>query len=310
LRMAPLRGFAVPGVRERILSALFADDTTVYLSAFDDYGLLLTVLSRWCAASRARFNSEKTELLPMGPKAYRDRVLETRCLGNGTSIIPLDVRIVPDGTAIRLLGAWVGNGINQCAVWSPMLRKIEENLQKWNKRRPTVKGKGLIVGLEVGSRSQYLTRVQGMPKAVESLLVKLIRIFLWGESVKTPPVAAKTLYDHPKNGGLGLLDIESRNEAVEIMWVKDYLLLSQARPRWAYVADVLFARAVTADSRKFDRAARVNVFLQTWRVSLSPVARLPDYLRSMIRVARKFHVRFDAIDPCDALKDALPLWRH
>ncbi|KAI0720821.1 hypothetical protein C8T65DRAFT_558559, partial [Cerioporus squamosus] len=95
------------------------------------------------------------------------------------------------------------------------------------------------------------------------------------------------------------------------MWIKDYLNLSATRPRWAYIfSDVLLANAVMADSRRFDRAARVNVFLQSWQVSLSTVVRLPEYLRSMIRTARKFGVRFDALDPCDAIKDALPFWRH
>lgn len=92
--------------------------------------------------------------------------------------------------------------------------------------------------------------------------------------------------------------------------MKDYLMLSAARPRWAYVADVLLAKAVTADSRSFDCAARVNVFLQSWQVSLSSMVRLPEYLRLMIRLARKFEVRFDALDPSDEIKDALPLWRH
>ncbi len=201
LREAPLRGFSIPGVRERILTAFFADDTTVYLSARDDYGVMLAVICRWCAASRARFNVDKTELLPIGSKAYRDRVVESQSLGNGASLIPLDVRIVPDGAAIRLLGAWVRNGISQKAVWAPMLRKIEENLTRWNRRKPTLKGKRLVVGLEVGSRTQYLTRVQGMPKVVEAELTKLVRKFLWGESVRTPPVAMKTLYDSPTRGG-------------------------------------------------------------------------------------------------------------
>ncbi|TFK94841.1 hypothetical protein K466DRAFT_617099, partial [Polyporus arcularius HHB13444] len=94
------------------------------------------------------------------------------------------------------------------------------------------------------------------------------------------------------------------------MWIKDYLMLSAARPRWAYVADVLLAKAVTADSRSFEREARINVFLQSWRVSLSHMVKLPGYLRSLIRIARKFDVRFDALDPGDDIKDALPFWRH
>ncbi|KAI0705071.1 hypothetical protein C8T65DRAFT_556394, partial [Cerioporus squamosus] len=229
LRSAPLWGFTIPGVSERILTALFADDTTVYLSAGDDYNLLLSILWRWCDASRARFNVEKTELLPLGPKAYRDKVVATRCLHDGGVPIPLDVRIVPDGTAMRLLGAWVGNKICQKSVWSPLLKKVEENLLKWDKRRPTLKGKRLVVGLEVGSRSQYLARVQGMPVSVELAFEKLVRKFMWGNAAASPPISVKMLYDMPTNGGLSLLDLKARNQAIDIMWVKDYLNISCSR---------------------------------------------------------------------------------
>ncbi|KAI0720985.1 hypothetical protein C8T65DRAFT_533772, partial [Cerioporus squamosus] len=94
------------------------------------------------------------------------------------------------------------------------------------------------------------------------------------------------------------------------MWVKDYLMLSGSRPKWAYVADVLLAKAVTADSRSLDRAVRVNAFLQTWNISTASNVSLPPYLKSMIKMAVKYGVRFQAIDPSDALKDALPIWRH
>ncbi len=310
LRAAPLRGFTIPGVRCRIITALFADDTAVYLSAQDSYGTLLLVLERWCAASRARFNADKTELLPIGPKSYREKVLTTRCLNDGGVPIPLDVRIVPDGTAMRLLGAWVGNRVCQNSVWAPMLKKVEENLSSWDRRRPTLKGKRLIVGLEVGSRTQYLARVQGMPKTVEVAFLKVIRKFLWGKAATHPPIALKILYDPVQTGGLDMLDLEARNTAISMMWMKDYLNLSGARPRWTGVADVIFARAVTADSRNLDRDVRVNMFLQTWRVNAASSSKIPYYLLSMLKAANKFNVRFDAIDPSDELKDALPFWRH
>ncbi len=310
LRAAPLRGFTIPGARARILTALFADDTAVYLSANDSYGTLTAVLRRWCAASRARFNVDKTELLPLGPKSYRAMVVATRCLQPGGDPIPLDVRIIADGTAMRLLGAWIGNQVCQKGVWAPMLRKTEENLLSWGRRRPTMKGKKLVIGLEIGSRTQYLAKVQGMPKAVEVEFLKLIRNFIWGAAAMHPPIALNVLYNPVVKGGLALLDLVARNQAIEVMWMKDYLNLSRSRPRWAAVADVVFAHAVTADSRSLDRDARVNLFLQSWRVSMASSSTIPPYLLSMMKAAHKYNARFDAIDPSDELKDALPFWRH
>ncbi len=309
LRAAPLRGFSVPGLTERLLVALFADDTTVYLSAEDDYATLTSVLERWCAASRAKFNVPKTEVIPVGPKPYRDWVRATRTLKPGGCIIPLEVRIVPDGVPVRLLGAWVGNDISQKDIWQKTVLTISAGLTRWGSRRPTLRGKRLAVGFEVGSRTQFLTRVQGMPADVEARLITLIRGFVWG-NVRTPPVAMATLGSPLSKGGLALLDLHARNEAVEMIWVREYLTFGTNRPRWAAVADLLFARAVTAGDRRVDPSARINAFLQTWSISSSAQAPLPYYLRSLVRVARKFRVRFSALAPSEGLKDSLPIWYH
>ncbi|KAI0702815.1 hypothetical protein C8T65DRAFT_516421, partial [Cerioporus squamosus] len=229
LRAAPLRGYCIPGMADRLLTALFADDTTVYLSARDDYATLLAVLDRWCAAARASFNAPKTELIPVGSKAHRARVIATRCLRVGGAPIPLNVRIVPDGVPVRLLGAWVGNGICQDAVWQPMITRIVANLEKWGRRRLTLKGKKLAIGFELGSRTQYLTRVQGMPLSVEARLIKAVRRFIWG-NVATPPMRLETLYLPCSKGGIDLLDLKLRNEAIELVWLREYLDMTPLRP--------------------------------------------------------------------------------
>ncbi len=50
----------LPGMTERLLVKLFADDTTVYLSEEDDFEELQETLDGWCVASTARFNVAKT----------------------------------------------------------------------------------------------------------------------------------------------------------------------------------------------------------------------------------------------------------
>ncbi|KAI0706714.1 hypothetical protein C8T65DRAFT_527162, partial [Cerioporus squamosus] len=309
LRAAPLRGYLIPGMNGRILTTLFADDTTVYLSAQDEYSTLEQVLNDWCVASRARFNAPKTELIPVGSKAYRTRVCASRCLREGGSPIPLTVRIVPDGAPVRLLGAWIGNEVCQKAIWLPLVNKIRANLDRWGRRKLTLKGKKLAVGIEVGSRTQYLTRVQGMPLSVVADLRKVIRHFVWGHG-RTPPINEETLYLPIHEGGLDLLNLKARNEAIELIWMREYLDLTPLRPRWAYVADVMLARAVTVDSRQVDLSVRVNAFLQSWKVSMSSQIVLPSYLRDMLRVANKHRVRLDVIDPVEALRDAMPIWSH
>ena len=175
LRKSPLRGIEVPGVAERVLAALYADDSSVFMHETDKYETLDEVLTKWCRGSRAMFNRPKTELIPMGEKKYREMVYKERRLTEGGPRLPEGIKIAEDGKATRLLGAWIGNDIDNSVPWSKLVTIIQTNLARWAKRNPTLTGRKLIVGLEVGSRTQYLARVQTMPKSVEKNIVNIIR---------------------------------------------------------------------------------------------------------------------------------------
>lgn len=69
-----LTGFEVPGLETKILINLYADDTTVYMSESDKYTTLENLLTTWCKASGAKFNLEKTEIIPIGSRQHRTRI--------------------------------------------------------------------------------------------------------------------------------------------------------------------------------------------------------------------------------------------
>ncbi|OSC98483.1 hypothetical protein PYCCODRAFT_1375096, partial [Trametes coccinea BRFM310] len=110
--------------------------------------------------------------------------------------------------------------------------------------------------------------------------------------------------------GLALLNLKARNEAVDLMWVKDYLRLDDTRPAWAVVADHLLARAAASEHKHVDPAVRTNTFMQTWKVSRRIATGLPADLRRMLKVAEKHEVRLFAPKPSAAVRNALPIWYH
>lgn len=71
LRKSDLTGYQIPGARDRLITTLFADDTTVYLSEGDSVASLEEMLDKWCKASGAKFNLDKTEIIPIGTEKYR-----------------------------------------------------------------------------------------------------------------------------------------------------------------------------------------------------------------------------------------------
>lgn len=303
LRKSDLQGFHIEGERERLITTLFADDTTVYLSEHDEYAELEQILDRWCNASLAKFNLGKTQLLPIGTEEYR-----TEYLVSGAPPSQRD-KTVAQGQAIRLLGAWIGNGADQIAIWSPRIEKTQKDLNRWKACHPSLAGKALIVQMVIGGGTQYLTKVQGMPQEIERCFIKMITSFVWGEG-KRADVNYDTLCLRPEQGGIGLLDIRARNKAIDLSWIRQYADLSPKRPTWGAVADILIGRAITRDSGKVHSLARFHTFLQTWRADTRPAGGLPAPIRSILKSAKEMSVTFAAIKPTRRLKKGLPIWYH
>jgi hypothetical protein len=101
LRKSQLKGLSFPEVQERILSCLFADDTTIFLSQEDTVRQLQEILTMWCKASGAKFNIEKTVIIPLGCAEQRERIHSTHKIGESqTDTIPEDIQISKDGEPV------------------------------------------------------------------------------------------------------------------------------------------------------------------------------------------------------------------
>ena len=304
-----IKGFAIPGLEKPIKVNFFADDTSLYLSKANSFQYAQQLLNNWCKISGAKFNIEKTEILPIGSEAHRQRVIETRKI-NPQDTEPLSerIRITVDGEAIRFLGAWIGNHTNAATPWEPILAKINKLLDLWRKSNPTMLGRKTIVQAIVGGLTQYLAQAQGMPNHIETALTKIIRDFMW-ENDSSPRLALDTLQQPRNEGGLNLLDIKTRNEAIEIMWLKSYLDFSSTRPAWATVTDIIIDAAAPPNT---SQTARTNAFLQTWEPPTrgQRAEKMNDDIIRMLKTAKKYNTHLAAIRITPQLRAQLPAWYH
>ncbi|KAE9404983.1 hypothetical protein BT96DRAFT_812721 [Gymnopus androsaceus JB14] len=263
IRESDLKGYNIPGEKERLITNLFADDTSAFLNATDNFEDLQNILSKWCLASGAKFNIGKTNIIPIGTEAFCKQVIQSRITDCNKSPLPENLHIAKEGEAVRILGAWFGNKINAEQVWAPVLEKIDTNLAKWAKNGPTMDGRRAIIQMVIGGMTQYLTVVQGMPKAVEKHLAKHINTYLWKEKERNP-VNQNVVHGPLEKGGRKVLDIKVRNEAIKIMWLKKYLDFGPERRMWALIADALFALKVPTSERNVNPEVCMNIFLQLW----------------------------------------------
>ena len=304
-----LQGITVPGLENKILVNLFADDTTLYLNKDDRFDHVEDILRKWCEISGAKFNIEKTEIIPISTADHRATVATSRKL-NPSDDNQLDnrIKIAKDGDAIRLLGAWIGNKADDLTPWELVIDLIKKDTDRWLKIHPTLYGKQLITQAIIGGRTQYLAKVQGMPPEVERTIQKIIQNFLW-ESEATPRIAPSTLELPIEQGGLNLLNIKARNEAINIMWLKSYLDFSPTRPTWAVITDLLITASAPPN---ISPLGRFNTYAQSW----NPPTRGPrssflnDDILRMINTAKKYNTNLAALRIAPNINAQLPAWYH
>ncbi len=183
IRQSNLQGFQVPGTMDVLKATLFADDTTVYLAADDDFAVLQDILDTWCSAAKAKFNISKTEIIPLGTSEHRKDMVETYRRTGGWRNYPQNVHIASDGEPVRVLGAFIGNVVAQGDVWSPTLAKLEGVLERWRRGITTLEGRRHVVQMFVGGMTQFLTDVQTMPAQVQRRLERILRKYCRDQSL-------------------------------------------------------------------------------------------------------------------------------
>ena len=310
LRADPnLGGITIPDIEEKIIVSMFADDTNLYLGKNDRMDHVQETLNEWCRASGAKFNHDKTEIIPFGSEAHRTQVITTRKL-NPQDITPLEdrIRIAKDGDAIRSLGSWIGNKTNMKTPWEPIIDNIHKALKLWGKSHPTMTGRKLIVQAVIGGQTQFLAKAQGMPPEIEDTLTKIAREFMW-EGYTLSKIALENLHRPIEEGGLNLMDLRARNDAIELTWLKAYLDFSPSRPTWAKITDLIIDAAMPQGT---NAQARINCFLQSWNPPQrgNQAAKLNDDTARMLKIAQKYNVNFAAIRLDAHLKAQLPAWYH
>ncbi|KAJ3931030.1 MAG: hypothetical protein NXY57DRAFT_896901, partial [Lentinula lateritia] len=158
----------------------------------------------------------------------------------------------------------------------------------------------------VGGMTQYLTKVQGMPKEVEAKLIKRIKRFLWNEK-NYVRINKETVEAPIEMGGRQILDLLSRNEAITVTWLQSYLDMSPDRATWAYVADALIAHHTPKTYDNIDDVSKINIFLQSWNTD---TRKLPEDLKEMIKVAKNHNLRPEGLAFSRETIRQMPLWMH
>jgi hypothetical protein len=234
-----ISGIHIPGQAARLTIKLFTDNTNLYLSNHDRFDHIQGILDAWCKTSEAEFNIDKTEIIPIGTQEHRQCIAHTRKINKQDQTpLPEWIHIAKDGESIRMLGAWISNHTNEDAPWETIIDKVNSNLKNWKCLHPTLNGRKLIIQAVVGGHTQFLTNAQGMPPHIETALKRIISGFIWDDD-SSSRITCDILCHTINEGGLDLLDIVTRNKAIDVMWLKRYLDFSPSYPTWAAIINII-----------------------------------------------------------------------
>ena len=307
IRKSKLKGIKINEKVKRLIVSLFADDTLIYLAEKDNIKKLKKIIETFCTASTARFNLEKTEYLPIGNENFRKEAIRTRKIGENK--IEEGIKIVKEGEAMRTLGAWVGNKKDNEILWDKILEKQEESLKIWKKTNMSMKGKEIILKAIIQSKAMFLATVNGMSKEIEEKMKKMFKDFIWNEK-KRGLMAWNQIIAPREEGGLGIPDIRSRIEAIEIMWIKKWLNPEEKKkPKWTYILDEILKENV-AKAPMIDNESKISWIKQTWHESEGKEAKISKGIRNMLRVARKYNITLEPLKFSKEAKENEPLWHN
>ena len=213
-----------------------------------------------------------------------------------------------DREATRILGTWVGNKTDPEEPWRKITETIEKDFRTWETRYPTLEGKRLIVQMIAGRKTQFLTRVQGMPKPIQAKIQKLILEFVWGKERAT--MNTRDIAQDPAHGGRKILDIARQNEAIDLMWVKQYLNIGQNRPKWTYMMDkILRLERPKRAKETYQMIENWNPLTQGWNLNTRST-NIPKRVHNTLRLAKKYKIELEALEPSNKTRHEMPVWLH
>ena len=120
------------------------------------------------------------------------------------------------------LGFPLGDHMNRCSAWKPVVKKVENRLASWKAKLLSRAGRLTLIKSVLNSLPIYYMSMFKMPKAIALKIVKLQRRFFWGgmnSANKGCPRVKWADIQLPKEmGGLGVGNIMHKNLVLLFKW--------------------------------------------------------------------------------------------
>ena len=250
---------------------IYVDDTVACVKTKQCIANLTNRLQLYQEASNAKNNTEKTEIIPIGPNAnltHPDTLLQ--------------MKILKKGQPARHLGCPVGNDLKQKDIERILTDKIIKSLNDYNFKYKPARQKATIMRSMITSKLWYTTNF--IPISVKQIKTwqSMIQASIWCNNGMR--VGKDICTQQLKNGGLNSPDINSIIKIQHIKWIERYH--NCEKQQWVKYLKLLMQ---TKSTTKTPKIFIQNTFIQV----VSTQGRLPTYWREISKTWSKLNGSID-----------------
>ena len=210
LKNKNIHGIKIPFSDKESKYFAHADDTSLTVADKKSISEIFKILELYSAASGAKINKQKSEIL---------------CLGSGQisedELKKFEVDLCENVT--KLLGIYVGKDKQLCDSlnWDSKIKKIKNILYFWSKRNLTLPGRATVLNSLMMSRIYYTLMVCPLPEKIKNEIRLIVMKFLWNG--KAHLVKYQTIVGKKLHGGLNLSDIFLKLQSFRLKFLKRFL---------------------------------------------------------------------------------------
>jgi hypothetical protein len=189
----------------------FADDGNLLTKMdFNSLSRVKTILKKFGDLSGLECNVEKTILMQFGDTTPISQEIKDLGFSIDNSVTVLGLKIK-------------SNNLNVQENWDKILEKVRGQVRNWTRFNLSLPGRVNIAKTMLYSQINYLGCFLEFPTELMDNISDLIESYVSGNL----RIAKKRLYTSPKNGGIGLFEIETYLKSQRVAWIARSLNLDE-----------------------------------------------------------------------------------
>ena len=201
--------------REFKISQL-ADDTVIFVDSVNSANIALEEVKKFGYVAGPCLNILKTNAVAIQSETQKVKELEWT------------------DEPVKYLGVYLTRNKNESEQlnWFCKVEKVKSILKYWKMRNLSFYGKVLILKSLIISQFVYVASVLPVPETIIIELNRLLYNFLWNS--KREKVKRSVLLNPVEKGGLGMIDLKTKFQALQLSWFTNFLQCESDAP-WKFM---------------------------------------------------------------------------